>query len=234
MTQKIVRFNPLTFLVTLSSIRCLTLFLTFLDYSFFKNTITIYLFNYLMSLSFSSCRVVFTSLIFILISFCLFCDMINSGIIKALIFWTLIQTRWMVLWSIRFTQVFSTKVFFHGCTKHVWDTSYLVAIYQKSIIISVAELDFPAGMQSLSWQCCCWKCNSYVCHCVNTIHQQPAWVQSSLVTSTLGNDEQWAREGIQLYEWNLYWCLTSSFFFTFQKQIKQFSKAGIAHHYSHW
>ena len=98
--------------MTLSSIRCLTLFLTFLDYSFFKNTITIYLFNYLMSLSFSSCRVVFTSLIFILISFCLFCDMINSGIMKALIFWTLIYTRWMVLWSMRLTQVFCSKVYF--------------------------------------------------------------------------------------------------------------------------
>ena len=68
------------------------------------------------------------------------------------------------------------------------------------------------------------KCDSYVCHCVNTIHQQPAWVQSSLVTSTLGKDEQWAREGIQLYEWNLYWCLTSSFFSLFKSKSNNFQK----------
>ena len=44
MTPKFLHFNPLTFLVTLSSIRCLTLFLTFLEFSFFQILYMIFIF----------------------------------------------------------------------------------------------------------------------------------------------------------------------------------------------
>ena len=97
-----------------------------------------------MSLSFSSCRVVFTSLIFILISFCLFCDMINSGIIKALIVNLLedgLDGWFFDLWGSH--KFFVPRSTFHGFIKHVWDTSYLVAIYQKKYYYFSCRIGLP-------------------------------------------------------------------------------------------